>query len=99
MGILVGGVLCLAQTNAPSGAQPAEPKTSNSSQSGDAVAKIRAALEEHIKAKGIEILTDTQGIDFAPYLNTKGVTEKGTGDRSSWRSPVQILTDTMGVDF
>jgi TonB family protein len=101
MGILLGGVLCLAQTNAPSGAQPAEPKTSSSSQSGDAAAKIRAALEEHIKgkAKGIEILTDTQGIDFGPYLNTKGVTEKGTGDRSSWHPPVQILTDTMGVDF
>ena len=101
MGILLGGVLCLAQTNVPSSAQPAEPKTSSSSQSGDAAAKIRAALEEHIKgkAKGIEILTDTQGIDFGPYLNTKGVTEKGTGDRSSWHPPVQILTDTMGVDF
>jgi TonB family protein len=71
MGILLGGMLCLAQTNAPSRAQPAEPKTSSSFQGGDAAAKIRAALEEHIKGKanGIEILTDTQGIDFGPYLN------------------------------
>jgi hypothetical protein len=55
IGILLGGTSLLAQTNAP----PAEPKASAASQ-----------IEEGVKRVGpIEVLTDTLGVDFNPYLS------------------------------
>jgi hypothetical protein len=56
IGILLGGVSLLAQTNPP----PAEQKASAASQIEEAAKK---------RASPIEVLTDTMGVDFNPYLN------------------------------
>jgi len=62
IGILIGGVALLAQTNVP----PAEPKAS-------AVSQIEEAAKKHASQRGssapMEILTDTMGVDFRPYLS------------------------------
>jgi hypothetical protein len=56
IGMLLGVVSLSAQTNAP----PAESKASAASQ-------IEEALKK--RASPIEVLTDTMGVDFNPYLN------------------------------
>ena len=55
IGILLGGASLVAQTNIP----PAEPKASAASQ-------IKESPQE--KTSPIEILTDTMGVNFNPYL-------------------------------
>jgi len=69
IGILLSGVSLLAQTSAPSGAPPTGSEAPSASHAEDA-ARIRGALEEHIKANpnAVDILSDTMGFDFNPYL-------------------------------
>ena len=68
IGILLSWVSLLAQTSAPSGAPPTESEASSASHDEDA-AKIRRAFEKFIKGNhAIEILSDTMGFDFNPYL-------------------------------
>jgi len=62
IGILLGGVSLLAQTNGP----PAEPKSPAASQ-------VEEAAKKHASQQGSSaptgILTDTMGVDFNPYLS------------------------------